>query len=329
MVQKNVLDFPGRNFGSVPPGFYGYCGQSPCGLPQPHYNGLQAGGAVHFPAHGDVLFREKEVFHVHGNQYAHGHAERRDFPVPQVGELFPAGILVVMMVHGVVPNGNGACVKVKVVGPFCRIQCHGVTPCKAAGFPVIRVEGQAVGRREYVVGYPKVTVSEFRLEVVDVPKRTVLGFAVNIFTRHVKVVEIDVVAALGPVEHDVTVRESAVGECHVCGPGVRAAAVKVRIIVLGLVHRNIVIVPLYSCGISHVLKRNAVLEFFGPGFKGDVPKLGAVGKDTRLDFGAVTEGKRPVAADVCYGCAELHFHAGLTGHVAKNIGPNCGIEKNV
>ena len=252
-----------------------------------------------------------------------------------MGEFLPAGILVVVMVYGVVPDGNCAGVEVKVIRPFCGLQSHCVPSGKAAGFPVIRVEGKAVGGGENVIGNAQVTVSEFRLEVVDVSQSAVFGLPVNLLPRQVEVIQIDVVSALRPVEHNVAVREGAVGEHHLRGPGAAAVLVKVRVVVFRLFNRYIAVILLQSGNVGHILQGYAVLEFTCARLPCYVSKFRPVYEDTGLYAGAVTESEAPVAAlsgdpSASLGMTiEPHFHAGIIGNIGQDIGPYGGIEKDV
>ena len=92
----------------LPPAFYGKGGECTGGLPQFHHYGLQPRTAVHFPAHADGFVRYQEIFYPNRYQHPHRHAEGRDASPPKVPQFLPAGILHMVMVHGVVAHRNGA-----------------------------------------------------------------------------------------------------------------------------------------------------------------------------------------------------------------------------
>ena len=172
-------------------------------------------------------------------------------------------------------------------------------------------------------------IAQLCLEVIEIAQGAVFGLAVNFFTRHGQIVQIDVVAALGPVEHDVAAGQTPVGKHHLRAPGVAAVPVMRRVVILRFRQQGGVAVFLDHSHIGHVLEGRAVFEFLCADRQGYVPQLRAVDEDLRPDTAAVGEREAPVPVQGRERRAEAHLHTGLIGHVGEDIGPHGGVEEDV
>ena len=102
-----------------------------------------------------------------------------------------------------------------------RIDGHRIPSGNPPGFPVVRVEGESVFGRIHVIGNADVPVSQFMLEEVDEPQRAEFRLPDHLcpaFRIHVQVFREIVVGEDGPVDHQVPVRQPAVGEHHLWAP---------------------------------------------------------------------------------------------------------------
>ena len=167
--------------------------------------------------------------------------------------------------------------------------------------------------------------------------------------RHVQVFREIVVGADGPVEHDVPVRQPAVGKHHFRAPellalGIEAvpvvrervvAAVPVQVDVIAFGFRNGYgfRVFLEDGDVGKILGRNAVIQFFGSGERGDIAQFGSVDKHPGPCPGSVGEGQDPSVPDsvdhLSDSQSRTYFDTGPVGHVPKDFCADGWIEQDV
>ena len=315
--------------------FDGQGGQRSGGLPHAHHHGLQACGSVHLPGGGHGLVGHQQVVCMEGDYYAQGYAEGGNLPKPEVFQILMAGMLLVVMVHGIVSHGHRPGVEVIAVGLLGGLHGHGVPPGYPPGIPEVGEEGKAVLCGIDIIGQADMAEPQLRLQVVDEAQGAEFGLLegqVPFLRGHVYVLDPDVVAALGPVEHVMPVRKLPVIEHHFLVPGVAAAAVIGGVVSFRFYGRHGLLVFLHNGHIGHVLGGHAVLELLCAHHLGHVSQLGSVYEDAGLHPAAVGEGEVP-GGDARSGIFQPRFHpqlhSGLIGHIAEHLRPHGGVEEDV
>ena len=232
-----------------------------------------------------------------------------------------------------------------------RLDRHRILPGDPPCFPVVGVEREPVFGRIYVIGDAEVPVSQLVLEEVDEPQRPEFRFPHDLrpaFRVHVQVFREIVVGENGPVDHQVPVRQPAVGEHHVRTPellsigieavpvvreGVVAAApVQVDVIAFRLGNTHVVVVFLDDGDIGEVLGADPVPELFRAHFFRDVAQFRAVDEDPGPDGGSVGQAEGPPATaadDLLRDRPETDPDPGFAGHVFQHFRADGRIEQDV
>ena len=257
-----------------------------------------------------------------------------------------------VMVHGIVAHGDGPGVQVESVGFLGGFDGHRVdtsdTPCLA----VIGEEREPVLRRKDVVGNADPVKAQLVLQEIDETQGAEFRIPDNVLPfsgRHVQVFREIVVGAYGPVEHDVPVRQPAVGKHHFRAPEllplwiesvpvvrqgiVAGVPVQVDVVAYRLFHGYGRSIFFEDGDISEVLGRDAVLEFFGTCHFRDDAQLGPVDEDPGPCLGSVREGEDPSAPAAVFHLPDRqpgpYFHTGLVSHVPEDFRADGRIEQDV
>ena len=256
-----------------------------------------------------------------------------------------------VMVHGIVAHGHGAGVQVEPIGFLGRFHCHGVASSDAPRFPPVGEEGETVFRGIYVVGYSPMAVSQFLLQEVYIAQRTLFGQLYHRIPRcgrHVQVLGKIVVGAYRPVEHDMPVREPAIGQHHFRAPellaqGILAVHVGGQRVVAAVEVQAAVIARRFLQGhgaviffddgdVGEVLGRYPVPECLAAGHFRHCPQFRSVHEHLRLYPRAVREGDRPAKVffvEAGEPGAAAQLHAGFRSHIPQDFRSGARIEKDV